>query len=66
MSLSAPGSPEPLLTAREAAARLRVSRWTIYREARVGRLTHSRLPGGALRFTQADIDAYVAAGRVSD
>jgi excisionase family DNA binding protein len=45
------------LTAAEAADRLRVSRWTIYRLARTGQLSGYRA-GGALRFTHDEIERF--------
>ena len=46
-----------LLTAAEAAKRLRVSPWTIYRLARIGKLPSYRA-GSALRFTVDEIERF--------
>lgn len=50
-------SDEELLTAAEVAAELRVTRVTVGRWARDGRLASIRLPGGTLRFRRSDVDA---------
>jgi excisionase family DNA binding protein len=53
----APARPAMALTAAEAAERLRVSPWTIYRLARIGKLPSYRA-GSALRFTVAEIERF--------
>ena len=45
------------LTAAEAAARLSVSRWTIYRLAKIGKLPGCRV-GGAVRFPIHEIERF--------
>jgi excisionase family DNA binding protein len=45
-----------LLTAREVAEMLAVSTETVLRWVRQGKLPAIRLPGGAIRFREADID----------
>ena len=47
--------PDPLLTVREAAARLRVNPVTVYRLCAEGRLRHIRI-SNALRIHRADIE----------
>jgi excisionase family DNA binding protein len=59
---SQPAAAEPApstgaLTAAEAAKRLRVSPWTIYRLARQGKLSSYRA-GSALRFTVDEIERF--------
>jgi excisionase family DNA binding protein len=53
----APALPATALTAAEAAKRLRVSPWTIYRLARTGKLPSYRA-GSALRFTVDEIERF--------
>lgn len=54
----------PLLTSREAAAALGVSRDTLMRLVGEGRLFPVRLrPGGAFRFRPSDLDALVERSR---
>lgn len=48
-----------MLTAAEAAAKLRVSPATIYSLCRAGEIAHYRF-GRAVRIEDADLDAYVA------
>jgi len=50
-------APTGALTAAEAAKRLRVSPWTIYRLARMGTLPSYRA-GSALRFTVDEIERF--------
>ena len=50
-------APTGALTAAEAAKRLRVSPWTIYRLARTGKLPSYRA-GSALRFTVDEIERF--------
>ena len=50
-------APTGALTAAEAAKRLRVSPWTIYRLARIGKLPSYRA-GSALRFTVDEIERF--------
>ena len=52
-------SAGPLLTAREVAERLHVSTETILRWVRRGQLAGIRLPGGALRFSEDALDAWL-------
>ena len=48
-----------LLTAREVAALLSVSTETVLRWTRCGRLPGFRLPGGALRYREADLEGWL-------
>ena len=48
---------ERLLTAREVAERLAVSTETVLRWYRRGEIPGIRLPGGAIRFREGDIEA---------
>jgi excisionase family DNA binding protein len=48
-----------LLTARELAERLSVSTETILRWTRKGELPAFRLPGGAIRYREGDIEAWL-------
>jgi excisionase family DNA binding protein len=52
-----PVPPTGALTAAEMASRLRVSPWTIYRLARMGKLPSYRA-SSALRFTVDDIERF--------
>lgn len=52
---------EPLRTARQVAERLGVSTETVLRWHRRGELPGIRLPGGAIRFRESDIEARLAA-----
>lgn len=55
-------SPTPWLLATEAAAYLRVSAKTVYREARAGRLRHARVGGRReLRFRREWLDSFLVA-----
>lgn len=49
-----------LLTAREVADRLGVSAETVLRWTRRGHLPGFRLPGGAMRFREDDLDMWLA------
>jgi excisionase family DNA binding protein len=49
-----------LLTAREVADVLGVSTETVLRWTRAGKLPAIRLPGGALRFREDDLDAWLS------
>ena len=49
-----------LLTAREVAVRLGVSSETVLRWTRRGTLPGFRLPGGALRYRAADLEAWLS------
>ena len=65
---AAQGSPleglsEPLLTADDAAALLRVRRSTVYELARTRRLPHVRV-GRRILFVRSDLAAWVVANRV--
>ncbi len=50
-----------LLTARELADHLGVSAETVLRWTRKGELPAIRLPGGAIRFREADLEAWFSA-----
>ena len=50
-----------LLTAREVGERLAVSKETVLRWTRRGELPGFRLPGGALRFREEEIDRWLIA-----
>jgi excisionase family DNA binding protein len=50
----------PLLTAREVADVLGVSAETVLRWTRRGELPALRLPGGAIRFREDDLDSWLA------
>ena len=49
-----------LLTARDVAELLGVSAETVLRWTRKGKLPAIRLPGGALRFREAELEAWLA------
>ena len=49
----------PLLTARQVADRLGVTPRTVLRWTRRGELPAIRLPGGALRYDQHDLDGWL-------
>lgn len=49
-------SNDPWMTTREVADASRVSVATVARWAREGAVAHVKLPGGALRFRQSDVD----------
>jgi excisionase family DNA binding protein len=49
-----------LLTARAVAERLDVAPATILRWARQGNLPHIRLPSGAVRFRESDVEGRLA------
>jgi excisionase family DNA binding protein len=51
---------ERLLTARELAEWIGVSTETVLRWTRARKLPAVRLPGGALRYRESDIEAWVA------
>ena len=57
------GLSEPLLTADDAAALLRVRRSTVYELARTRRLPHVRV-GRRILFVRSDLAAWVVANRV--
>jgi excisionase family DNA binding protein len=50
----------PLLTAREVAELLGVNTETVLRWTRRGDLSAFRLPGGAVRFREAEVEAWLA------
>jgi excisionase family DNA binding protein len=49
----------PLLTARQVAERLGLSTETVLRWTRRGELPAIRLPGGALRYREAEMEAWL-------
>lgn len=53
--------PDDLVTSSEAAALGRVSKVTILRAVKAGRLTPLRTPGGHFRFRRADVEALLSA-----
>lgn len=57
-----------LYTVNEIAAILKLHRANVYALARSGKLAHSRIgrSGKSIRFTEADIAAYLASTRVGD
>ena len=54
------GEPDRLLTIDEAAARLSVSRWTVYREHKRGKLRFVKVRGGT-RVRATEIERYLRA-----
>jgi len=50
----------PLLTAREVAELLGVSAETVLRWTRRGELPAIRLPGGAIRYRETELDTWLA------
>lgn len=60
-----PNVPEPLMTAKEVAALLRVSAQTVSRWADEGNLSPVTLPGRVLRFRRVDIEAMLDPERAS-
>ena len=61
--LESPVLSEPLLTADDAAALLRVRRSTVYELARTRRLPHVRV-GRRILFVRSDLAAWVVGNRV--
>jgi excisionase family DNA binding protein len=57
---------ERLLTAREVADMLGVSTETVLRWTRAGDLPAIRLPGGAIRYRPAELEAWLAARATVD
>ena len=58
---------EPLLTAKEAAARLHVHVNTVKRMVRLGEIAHYRFGvRGDLRFHAEDVDAWLAQQRIEE
>lgn len=55
--------PSELLTAKEAADLLRVSRGTVTRWVRLGQLQAVRLPSGGIRIPRAEIDRILSKGQ---
>lgn len=55
---------EHLLTAREVAGMLGVSPETVLRWTRAGKLPAIRLPGGAIRYREADLDEWLTGRRL--
>jgi excisionase family DNA binding protein len=62
--LGLPQLDEPLLTADDAAARLRVRRSTVYELARNRRLPHVKV-GRRVLFVRADLAAWIVTNRVA-
>jgi excisionase family DNA binding protein len=62
---TAPDEAPDLLTTTEVAVLARVTRATVARWARDGRLRHSSTPGGRLRFARADVLAALAGERAA-
>lgn len=56
--------PEDLVTSAEAARLGNVSRITIHRAVKAGKLTPLRTPGGHFRFRRGEVEALLA-GRAS-
>jgi excisionase family DNA binding protein len=56
---------EPLLTADEVAALLRVPRTTVYRLARQGSLPVVRVSSRGIRFLRHDVDRWITRRRTS-
>lgn len=54
-----------LLTAREVAEALGMSNETILRWTRAGKLPAIRLPSGAIRYRESDLDQWIAARATS-
>ncbi len=54
---------EEAITTTEAARMLGVSRWTVVRYIREGRLRAFRLPSGRLRLHRKDVDDLIRRGR---
>ena len=52
-----------MLTVREAADRVRLTQWAIYRAIQRGELTAYK-PGGRLRIREADLEAWLESTRV--
>ena len=50
---------EPLLNARAVAELLDLSVETVFRWVKAGKLPAIRLPGGAIRFRESEIDAWL-------
>jgi excisionase family DNA binding protein len=50
---------DPFLTARELAGRLGVSAETVLRWTRRGELPAIRLPGGAIRYREAEVEIWI-------
>lgn len=53
-----------MLSVREVAERLGMSRSLVYREIRQGRLAHHRFANNTIRVSEDDLKAYIAAHRV--
>jgi excisionase family DNA binding protein len=49
---------KPLLTVTEVAARLNLSRWSVYRRVADGQLPAVRI-GGALRFDEQELENWI-------
>ncbi len=61
-----PGAVIRLLTAREVAEMIGVSSETILRWTRRGAIPGFRLPGGALRYRESELEQWLAGRRSSD
>jgi len=55
----------PLLRVQEAAALLRVSKWTIYRWIEEGRLRASKIGRGSLRIFRASVNGLIEGARTN-
>ena len=56
---------DDLITSAEAAKIGHVSKITIHRAVKAGKLTPLRTPGGHFRFRRSDVEALLAAGGVA-
>jgi excisionase family DNA binding protein len=54
----------PLMTVPEAAKLLAISRNTLYSHVAAGRIAYRRI-GGAVRFSESDIESFIEASKVS-
>jgi excisionase family DNA binding protein len=58
-SVGGRNAPTPLMTAAEVAEWARISRWSVYRLAEIGRIPHMKI-GSSLRFDPVAIQAWIA------
>lgn len=63
-ALSVKFTSEPLLTLREVAALLQVSRTSVYRLMAVRKIPFIKV-GGAIRFSRGDVESYLSDGRIT-